>query len=248
MNQVELYNIEYVYNSRGFRDLEWPSSTEDLKDAIWCIGDSFTVGVGAPFEHTWPHRLGKLANKRIVNVSMDGASNQWIARTVEKIVQAINPTNIVIMWSYTHRRELDNSSLDDERRRLHHTTRRTNLNPVADWENFLDCKNRVDLITNSVQFAVPGFHSDLLNINKCWNSIKEPGWPQAPSTLEELNLLPARILDELTNLHKLMDQIQKTLKSGILQTDNLDFGRDGHHFDIITADWVAELALPRLSL
>jgi len=41
--------ISYRYNSKGFRDDEWP---EDLSDVIWCVGDSFTVGIGQPFEET----------------------------------------------------------------------------------------------------------------------------------------------------------------------------------------------------
>ena len=43
--------VEYQYNSRGFRDHEWP---EDLSDVIWCVGDSFTEGLGQPFGETWP--------------------------------------------------------------------------------------------------------------------------------------------------------------------------------------------------
>ena len=34
--------VEYQYNSRGFRDDTWPSN---LEESIWCIGDSFTVGI-----------------------------------------------------------------------------------------------------------------------------------------------------------------------------------------------------------
>ena len=43
------YPVEYCYNSRGYRDQEWPA---DLSNAIWCIGDSFTVGIGSPLGHT----------------------------------------------------------------------------------------------------------------------------------------------------------------------------------------------------
>ena len=39
------YSVSYQYNSRGYRDHEWP---DDLQNAVWCIGDSFTVGIGSP--------------------------------------------------------------------------------------------------------------------------------------------------------------------------------------------------------
>ncbi|NBR26034.1 MAG: hypothetical protein EBU08_20080, partial [Micrococcales bacterium] len=29
------HSIDYRYNSRGFRDQEWP---EDLESAVWCLG------------------------------------------------------------------------------------------------------------------------------------------------------------------------------------------------------------------
>ena len=51
------YKIEYVYNSRGYRDQEWPESPEQLKNSIWCLGDSFTVGLGSAVSRTWPHVL-----------------------------------------------------------------------------------------------------------------------------------------------------------------------------------------------
>ena len=66
------YPINYQHNSRGFRDSEWPN---DLDNIIWCVGDSFTKGLGAPVEHTWPSILQNKTNKRCLNVSINGASN-----------------------------------------------------------------------------------------------------------------------------------------------------------------------------
>ena len=31
------HTIKYVYNSRGFRDTEWPDSIKELQNAIWCV-------------------------------------------------------------------------------------------------------------------------------------------------------------------------------------------------------------------
>lgn len=99
------YNVEYHYNSRGFRDSKWPESIEELKQAIWCIGDSFTVGLGAPVEHTWPCLLQQHTGMRTINLSMDGASNNWISRKTIGILKEISPKNIIIHWSYISRRE-----------------------------------------------------------------------------------------------------------------------------------------------
>ena len=97
------HKVEYCYNSRGFRDAEWP---ENLDDVIWCVGDSFTVGLGSPLEHTWPYILQQRSGRRTINVSMDGASNNWIARRGSAILAEFPNAVIVTQWSFLHRREL----------------------------------------------------------------------------------------------------------------------------------------------
>jgi hypothetical protein len=104
------YSVEYNYNSRGYRDQEWPVSIDELKHGIWCLGDSFTVGLGSPLEHTWPYVLQQATNTRTINVSMDGASNNWMARKAIRVLQEISPKIIIIQWSYIARRE---SSLEE---------------------------------------------------------------------------------------------------------------------------------------
>ena len=109
------YDVEYVFNCRGFRDLEWPED-QDLKDCVWCVGDSFTVGIGSPFDHAWPQVLQRRAEKRTVNVAMDGASNEWIAMMATEILVGVCPKHMVIMWSYLHRRMNRNSGIGNARR------------------------------------------------------------------------------------------------------------------------------------
>ena len=247
------HSITYNYNSRGFRDHEWPDTIQELRDAIWCIGDSFTVGLGSPIEHIWPVRLSKITDRRIINVSMDGASNEWIARITENIVQAVAPAQLVIMWSYIHRRENVNSALNDELRRIHSS----HCTDHDDWINFLDCKKRVDSITNSVQFAIPFFRSEQPpSMSDDWMSMRGPDWPEnPPATLQELNSLPDWILHELKNLHGRLDEFRDTvtkqqlhlpLPTTVIPVKSLDLARDGHHFDLITADCVATQAKSRL--
>jgi hypothetical protein len=131
------HKISYDYNSRGFRDEEWPSN---LSNAIWCFGDSFTVGLGCPREHTWTYLLQQQTNCSTINVSMDGASNTWITRKCLEVIQEINPKIIVIQWSYTHRRESDDITLSDEDRRLPNI--KTTF--VDDIKHTIDCINQIE--------------------------------------------------------------------------------------------------------
>lgn len=258
--------VNYNYNSRGFRDQEWPSTIEELRDAVWCVGDSFTVGLGSSLAHTWPVRLAAKTNRRVINVSMDGASNEWISRHAENILLEIAPTNMVIMWSYTSRRELNDNLLSDEDRRLpHDADLRSNLE-IGDWQdwlNFVDCKKRIDKISDSiVQFSIPGFHPDIPQPQNMWSNICGPHWPKSvPDTLEELNALPAWIVAEIKNLHHCWDSLSAEIQlsarykyiinsqnqHSVMLVEQNDLARDGHHFDLITADQVATQACERLN-
>jgi hypothetical protein len=136
-----LHKIDYRYNSRGFRDAEWPDNLYDLQNAIWCVGDSFTVGLGSPIEHTWPWVLQQAIGTRTINVSMNGASNMWMNRRVDSILREICPKTIVIQWSFLHRREnIDQPWLSDEDRILHFA----NTSEQHDIDNTIQCIQNVE--------------------------------------------------------------------------------------------------------
>ena len=141
--------ITYEYNSKGFRDHEWP---EDLSDVIWCVGDSFTVGIGQPVEETWTRLLEKKIGKRCINLGEDGCSNDTISLRVKEINKLYKPKLIITMWSYLHRRRVDNKNV--------HVNKK-DFGPVKDLENFkknfievntLDCKIINLLIPNIFMF------------------------------------------------------------------------------------------------
>ena len=104
--------ISYKYNTNGFRDHEWPT---DLSDVIWCVGDSFTVGIGQPFEETWPNLLQKKLNKRCLNLGENGCSNDTMALRIKEICKLHNPKLIVVMWSYLARRRRNNKDIDHDK-------------------------------------------------------------------------------------------------------------------------------------
>lgn len=109
--------VDYCYNSRGFRDPEWPEP-ELLHRAVWCIGDSFTLGLGVPVDRTWPRLLEAATGRRCINISMDGASNAWISRRAQQIIEQIQPSHMCIQWSFVNRRESPDTQLSDLDRRI----------------------------------------------------------------------------------------------------------------------------------
>ena len=106
-------DISYRYNSRGFRDHEWP---EDLSNVVWCVGDSFTVGIGQPFEETWPQVLEKKIGKRCINLGEDGCANDTLALRIQEICKLYKPKLIVVMWSYLHRRRIDGENVQFDKK------------------------------------------------------------------------------------------------------------------------------------
>ena len=254
------YTFDYVYNSRGFRDTEWPSNINQLKTAIWCIGDSFTLGLGCPITHTWPNILQTLTGRRIINVSLDGASNQWISKKTVNILKQIQPECVVIHWSYIHRREISLQEIWDkeadrswrelyamfrepgwpdcdtlaesknlpiymqEKIAVHwvdpyytdEQRRRTDLYSTAeeDLENFKTCIDKVIDVNDQTKII----HSVIPNFSPIVNSII-PNFSQKHSA----------------NIFKKVSQEMKI--NVIPHFNQLDFGRDFHHYDIKTATY-----------
>ena len=137
-------DITYWYNSRGFRDMEWP---EDLSDVIWCVDDSFTVGIGQPFEETWPQLLQEKTGKRCLNLGEDGCSNDKISLRTKEIFQLYAPKTIVVMWSYFSRRRVNNIN-------VHHN--RDDFGDAEDLENFKKNYAMVNALpTNIINLVIP---------------------------------------------------------------------------------------------
>jgi hypothetical protein len=200
--------VDYQYNSRGFRDAEWPTDITELQQAVWCVGDSFTAGVGAPAAHTWPQILQQRLARRTINVSLDGGSNNWIARRVRDIAQQVTPRVIIVHWSYDHRREAvlqdilktipsttDLNTVDlDSLRRLHHV----GMDSEADVANTQSCIDQVTALT------VPVIHSFIP---------------------------PPRHTDAVFDFKSQLS---------VPKFHQLDWARDGHHYDILTAEWFVD--------
>jgi hypothetical protein len=192
------HTVEYRFNSRGFRDAEWPEDPVELYNAVWCVGDSFTVGLGAPVEHTWPYILAQKTNLRTINVSMDGASNDWISRRIMDICDQVSPRFIVAHWSYIERRESTDTNLTDEQRRLWHV--------VGETEGLFNLTDHIKCVetnpySNVIHSTIPNFTSNEIG-------------------------------------QKLL--LKKHAELYISHFDNLDYSRDGWHYDVKTATMFAE--------
>ena len=247
------YTIDYLYNSRGYRDQEWPTQLNQLKNALWCIGDSFTVGIGSPVEHTWCYILQQQTGQRTINVSMDGASNNWIARKILKILTQIQPELIIVHWSYLHRRE---ASVDEAQLKWWQTYYK-NIKDIS-WPQCPtpdDFASLPEFIQNEIITKhAPGpfyqigdddrvMHFDLNNISidldmsntiECIKAVES----QATTT----KILHSFIPDYMSNHGKnnFKDQVLSLIQNFVGEITVIDHARDGHHYDIKTSEYFVQ--------
>lgn len=250
------HTIYYDYNSRGFRDQEWPNDYKELKNSIWCVGDSFTVGLGSPVEHTWTWLLQNHTNTRTINVSMDGASNNWISRKAVDILTNIRPKHMVIHWSYVSRREETLEVATENRWNKFYSNIRDSSWPDCDVGNI---KNLPKFIVDEIEtihggFPVTSDDSRLLRACKC--SHEED---------IENTLTCIQLVNQYSNSTKIIHsfipgfspkefkeiittQAMRIASMIIPEIQYLDRARDGHHYDIKTSQAFVNQIISYLNL
>lgn len=236
------HQVEYHYNSRGFRDAEWP---ENLQDSTWCVGDSFTVGLGSPIEHIWPRILQNCTGQRTINVSMDGASNNWISRRSIDIIQLVNPVTLIIQWSYIERREKPNI-VDQFWEKFYANVRDPTWPKHVRLQDFdtLPYEIQNEILTQHNQnwkFGLSDEHrilpyiksideEDVENTINCIESVNQ----SAGSTKVIHSFIPQFVNKQYKQLFE--TELSNTSNSLIIpEIEPVDIARDGHHYDINTA-------------
>jgi hypothetical protein len=92
----------YTYNELGFRG----DSVHKEGFKILSIGCSLTEGVGVNDNETWPHLFSKLIPNSVdLNFGFGGRSNDYISRCLLTYYDIIKPDLVLIMYTFTHRKE-----------------------------------------------------------------------------------------------------------------------------------------------
>ena len=232
--------VEYQYNSRGFRDAEWP---DNLTDVVWCVGDSFTAGIGSPREHTWPYILQTRTGQRTINVSLDGASNNWIARVAVAILTQFPRAKMVVQWSFLHRREADLASIMELKfQKFYNTVKdpswpecnnlkefeklpeqiKTQITDIHKWTNTVYGDER--RITHQPGATV---NEDIINTQQCMAQLPGhvvhtaiPNWAPPGTKFHFQNVIPVK---------------------------QLDLARDAFHYDILSSNALVDKIIPALA-
>ena len=104
-NAYPVQDFDYQFNSWGFRG---PEYTQFIgKPVNICLGDSFTVNVGGPIEHSWCSQLALHFDIPTLNLGMSGAGNDAIKLVYERACKIFDVQDTFVMYSYLHRRLVD---------------------------------------------------------------------------------------------------------------------------------------------
>jgi hypothetical protein len=106
------------FNQNGYRDLNYKKIKNKYNGKFFCFGDSSTVNLNIPDEHTWPFILGKKINIEPINYGVNECSADFISRQIYQIITSIAPEDyprhIFILWPDIFKKEhiLYNKNLD----------------------------------------------------------------------------------------------------------------------------------------
>lgn len=95
-------NIEYMFNSEGFRSVEFDTNTP----GFITLGCSMTNGIGLYFDQIWPEVLSKKLGMPAWNLGAHGTGLDTAYRLAEFYIQKLKPTAVVLLAPENTRYEL----------------------------------------------------------------------------------------------------------------------------------------------
>lgn len=95
----------YTFNQYGYRigARDWDLNT--TKKKIITLGCSHTVGVGVPFEKTWPALFAEELDGELFNLAVTGSSADTVFRTLYQSIDIIQPDIVAVFWPESTRWE-----------------------------------------------------------------------------------------------------------------------------------------------
>jgi len=101
-HEYPVQDFDYEFNSWGFRGLDYEQYIG--KPVNICLGDSFTVNIGGPIEHSWTSQLALQFDIPTLNLGMDGAGNDAIKLVYDRACALFKVKDTFVMYSFLHRR------------------------------------------------------------------------------------------------------------------------------------------------
>ena len=95
-------NCYYTFNEYGFRG----DSPKKGGLKLMSVGCEHTEGIFVQNHQTWPHYLSRLLPDGVdLNLGMSGRSNDYISRSILTWTDTMNPSLVLVMYTYPYKRE-----------------------------------------------------------------------------------------------------------------------------------------------
>jgi len=225
-NAYPIQDFDYQFNSWGFRGPEYEKYIG--KTVNICLGDSFTLNVGGPIDHSWCSQLAEHFDIPTLNLAMDGAGNDAIHLVYKRACNIFNVQDTFVMYSYLHRRLVDNkfkqkvhNDSENFKYFLEHRIPNVFECALSDWcyteeeKQFLSQLEIYFFNVSSLYFF--DYQTiDRKYINKdSYNSLRGSGWPTVEQFLKGADPHPDMLTKEF----------------GKFMSDRSYRNRDGHHLN-----------------
>lgn len=96
-------HFEYTFNKYRFRCQEFEYNE---KDSILFLGCSHTMGVGIPYEYTYPYYISRKLNLKNYNLGIGGGSSNTCFRFGSYWISKLKPKIVIVMKPNKYRIEL----------------------------------------------------------------------------------------------------------------------------------------------
>ena len=227
-------DFDYSYNSWGFRGPDYNQYIG--KPVILCLGDSYTVNIGGPVEHSWPSLIQKYFSIPCINLGMDGAGNDAIRLVFERASKIFDIQQTFVVYSFLDRRLENNRFMSEP---CDHTD-----NIIHFEENFINDAyfnfippwcwtdqelNYIDALSESYLSIEDTYWNDkiprILCIEEQYNDLRGSDWPTYDEFLAGVNPHPDVYTQEFRlrtrYLYRSRDGLHLSLEGNQKLADNL---------------------------
>lgn len=100
---IDYKEFSYKFNSDGFRSEEFDFNQTPSLVALGC---SHTIGIGVPYEQTWPFLLSSMLDLKCYNLGIGGSSNDTGFRLGYHYVPKLKPSIVAFLSPQPERLEI----------------------------------------------------------------------------------------------------------------------------------------------
>ena len=146
--------VQYQFNANGFRTHNFARLDSDC---VLVVSDSYTLGMGENINCCYTTIIEQQLGWPVFNISLNGASNDWIARRTKDMLDIVQPRAIVIHYTFSHRREFYNTTWHDDERTLCEPVHTSTEN----FDNWQQNFNKIAVLARStplIHSFIPNWH------------------------------------------------------------------------------------------